>query len=111
MNKKGQALVEFVLLIPIIIMILFVIIDFSNIYYSKNHLEGVLSDTIKYVENGKTISEIKNNIGSDYSLDIKISNGYATITLEKSVKLITPAAETLFNNPYVVTSSRTIIYE
>ena len=38
-NKKGQALVEFVVIMPIFIMLLISIIDLGNIIYKKYHLE------------------------------------------------------------------------
>ena len=40
MNRKGQALVEFVLILPIFIMILFSIVDFGMIFNKKNELEN-----------------------------------------------------------------------
>ena len=64
-NKKGQALVEFVLILPILLLFLFVIIDFANIYYSKNHLEGVVSDVVTFVENGKTTDEIYSSLDDE----------------------------------------------
>lgn len=44
MNKKGQALIEFVLILPIFLMILFVIVDFGNLLYSKNKLQNQSTD-------------------------------------------------------------------
>ena len=68
-NSKGQALVEFVIILPIILMILFIIIDFSNIFYQKNHLESTLNDVVEYKENGKSNSYIKDKI-NDSSISI-----------------------------------------
>ena len=34
-NKKGQALAEFIILVPVLFMILFSILDFGQIYYQK----------------------------------------------------------------------------
>ncbi len=110
-KNNGQALVEFVLIIPIIIMILFVVIDFSFVFYNKNHLEGVLDDVVSYVEKGKTTDEIKSVLGNDYDYSIKINDGFATVEIKKDVNLITPFANTFFDNPYHLSSSRVIIYE
>ena len=41
MNRKGQALVEFVLILPLFIMLLFAIIDFGNILNQKSKLENM----------------------------------------------------------------------
>ena len=66
MNKSGQALVEFVIILPIIMMIIFVIIDFSNVFYQKNHLESITNDIVTFKENNYYIThriiEIKNNL-------------------------------------------------
>ena len=110
-NKKGQALVEFVLILPILLLFLFVIIDFANIYYSKNHLEGVISDVVTFVENGKTTDEIYSSLDDEYFLDIKTSDGYVTVKLSKEVDLITPMASIIFGEPYKIYTQRTIIYE
>ena len=34
-NNKGQALVEFVIILPIIIMILFIVIDFAFVFIAE----------------------------------------------------------------------------
>ena len=59
MNRKGQALVEFVLILPILIFILFAIIDFGNIFSTKNTLENNSADIIELFNNGSSIDEIK----------------------------------------------------
>ena len=46
MNRKGQTLVEFVIVLPIFLIILFYVIDFGRIIYSKNRLENSLNDII-----------------------------------------------------------------
>ena len=44
MNKKGQALVEFVLILPILIFIVMAFIDIGRLMIMKNHLESVLGN-------------------------------------------------------------------
>ena len=44
-NNKGQALVEFIIIIPVLIFILFALIDFGNIILQKYKLEDSM-DTI-----------------------------------------------------------------
>ena len=38
MNNKGQVLVLFVIILPIIIFILFIVVDIGNIYLKKNEI-------------------------------------------------------------------------
>ena len=56
-NKKGQALVEFVVIMPIFIMLLISIIDLGNIIYKKYHLENDLDYIVDLYRLNK-ISEI-----------------------------------------------------
>ena len=49
-NKKAQALVEFVLILPILIMILFSIIDFGNIFVTKSNLENKINDAYQVLK-------------------------------------------------------------
>lgn len=109
-NKKGQALIEFVLIIPILIMILFAIIDISSILYNKNHLETVLNDTVNQVENGKSFDEI-NTLYKDIDISYKYQDNMIYIKLSKSIKLITPLSSTILENPYIIETERVVYYE
>ena len=46
-NNKGQALIEFVLILPIFIFLIFLSVDIGRILYAKNHLETKLNDAIE----------------------------------------------------------------
>ena len=58
MNKKGQALVEFVLILPVFLMILFAVVDFGNLLYRKNQLENVSTDIVRLIRNGTEVTDI-----------------------------------------------------
>ena len=63
MNKKGQVLVSFVLLIPLLLVFLLFVIDISNMHIAKTKVDGILIFSIQeYLEKSKTIEEIKNDI-------------------------------------------------
>ena len=52
MNKKGQALVEFIIILPVIIFIIMLLVDFMTIFSYKNKLESNMNNvTILYKEN------------------------------------------------------------
>lgn len=111
-NNKAQALVEFVLLLPVIIMILFIVIDFASVFYKKNHLEGILDDVVVMVKNGLTKEEIVKSI-DDHSIyyTIKTDGNTATITLEQKIDFITPFSGSIFNNNFKINTKRVILYE
>ena len=112
LKNKGQALVEFVIILPIVLMVIFVIIDFSNIFYQKNYLEGITNDIVNLKENGKSDSYIENVINDK---DIKVSylpsNDTLKVATSKKVKLITPFSSLFFDNPFVIKTERMILYE
>ena len=64
MNKKGQALVEFLLVLPILIFILLLVVDFGRLMVMRNHLESVLisvdKNTLQSAFNMKVDEYFKN---------------------------------------------------
>lgn len=111
-NNKGQALVEFVILLPIIILILFIIIDFANVFYNKNHLESTIDDISIMITNGLTKEEIDNHIDNkNINYEVSIKDGYATITVEEKISFITPFSNYIFKDDYKIKTKKVIIYE
>lgn len=108
-NKRGQALVEFVIILPIFILLVLGCIDIGRIMYTKMNLEEQMSDVVDYYKNGKTIEEIKNKIDDD--IDIKRDNEYTTILLTKKIDIITPGLQFVFDNPYLIKIERSILNE
>lgn len=107
MNRKGQALVEFVLILPIFIMILFVIVDFGMIFSKKNELENISVDIVNMLNSNMGVEEIKN----EYSyVDIEISSidKYTDIVISKDVNILTPGLNRVLGDPYVVKVERKI---
>ena len=70
-NKKGQALIEFVIILPVMLLLVFCLIDFGMVIYEKNNLENIVSDAANLYEDGKQIDDIKKIIGDNKNLDIK----------------------------------------
>ncbi len=110
-KNKGQALVEFVIILPIILMIIFVVIDFSNVFYQKNHLENEINEVVTYKEAKKDNTFIKNKLDKEIRVSYQTKGNMLQITLKKKVKLITPLAGVVFKNPFEIQTERTIINE
>lgn len=107
MNNKGQALVEFVLILPIFIFLLLVVIDFGIIFNEKNKLENNSLDVINLYKNGETIEEIK-AIYKNNEIEVFEIEGYDRITIKAKIKLITPGLGRIFGNPYIIKVERNI---
>ncbi len=72
MNKKGQVLVAFVLLIPIIIMFLGLIVDVGTNLNERKRIDDTLTNIMSYsLKNKETITEelIKENIKENLDYD------------------------------------------
>ena len=110
MNRKGQALVEFVLILPFFIFLLFAVYDFGMIFNTKNKLENDSTDIALLYKSGKSLDEIK-NIYTDISIDVTRDNGYDNVLVKDNVKLITPGLNRVLGNPYQVEVKRYIPYE
>lgn len=109
MNNKGQALIEFVLILPVLIFILFAVIDFGIIFYSKSNLENDSADIVNLFKNDTPIEEIR-NIYSDNSISISNDGEYYKITVTSSVNLITPGFNRIFGDPYLINVERVVPY-
>lgn len=112
-NCHGQALVEFVILLPIFIFMLFAIIDFGKILLTQNNLESKMDDVITLYENSKNTEEIveKLNLTNDkISLEKQNENEYVNFTLKKEVEIITPGLNLVFGSPYQASAKR-VIYD
>ena len=107
MNKKGQALVEFVLILPVFILILFAIVDFGTILSKKNELENDSIDIVLLINNGTNIDEIKSKY-SDLDIDLKDVDKYTEIKITKSINIITPGLNLILGNPYKIIVERVI---
>ena len=109
MNRKGQALVEFVIILPIFILLVLGCIDIGRIIYTKMNLEEQMSDVVDYYKRGKTVEEINEKI--DNEVNIKIDTEYTTILLTKKIDIITPGLQLIFDNPYSIVVERSILNE
>ena len=112
MNKKGQALVEFVIVLPILILLIFAMFDIGKIIMTKNHLENKMTECIDLASSGESIDSINNYLAKDkgYNLSFSIIDGETRMYhLEASIKLITPGMKRILSNPYKITLERRVI--
>ena len=88
MNRKGQSLIIFVLLLPVILLFVIYVIIASNSYLERNRLSLNIKDNLKIIVNKdiKDINKIKDIIKED-DLDVlvNINNDDINITV-KSLK-------------------------
>lgn len=107
MNRRGQALVEFVLILPIFILILFAVVDFGTILNKKSHLENISVDIITMLANGENIDDIKVKY-PQLSISKEEDEKYTQVFISENINIITPGLNLIFGNPYKVTIERTV---
>lgn len=98
MNNKGQTLVVFILLIPLMVLLLSFVINQGYVYIAKRELESNIKESINMrfsldesldIE-GKIRSYFIKNVDDIKSLDIKISPNYIKVTVTIAVKAQLP---------------------
>lgn len=108
MNKKGQALVEFIVILPVIIYIIMAIIDFMIIFSNKNKLESNMNEVVSLYKDNN-IEEIKKYTNNNF--EYKIDDKYTKLTIKENYKTITPGLSLILGNPYEIKCERVIINE
>lgn len=105
LDKKGQALVEFIIILPVIIFLVFGLIDFGKIIYIKNELRVLLPDVEEMYKNESLESEIKAMVeknNKDNLVDIKANDEYITFKVSRNLKIVTPGLNKIIGNPYKI---------
>ena len=115
MNKKGQALVEFVIILPVLVLLFFGAVDFGRIIIRKNELENLTGDVINLYKDGKSREDIdkllkENDTSNNFELAIKDDN-MIEFKLTSEIKIITPGLNKILGDNYEVSTKRVIYNE
>ena len=110
MNKKGQALVEFVLILPVVLILIFSSIDIFHLIMEKNDLDSTLNDEVElYINEKIDIDTLKKDLVK-YDVKTKNKDNYLTIVIKKEVKWISPITNTFLKH-FTITSKKVIYSE
>lgn len=107
-NNKGQALVEFIIVLPILLLIVMAIVDFGNIFTKKYSLENdldIISDMYNSQEYDSISSYAKNN---GINVNYEKEDSFITISLSKNVKINTPILNNILGKNYELVARKTI---
>lgn len=108
MNRRGQALVEFVLILPIFLLILFTIVDFGNLLAKKNQLETESTDIVLLLRNGKSTEEVAKSYSKIKIEESVFEEKYNKIKISENITLINPFLYKILGNPCVVEVERIV---
>lgn len=107
-DNKGQALVEFVIILPILLIIIMAIVDFGNIFIKKYSLENDI-DIISnmYIENKK--EEILDYIKEkNININYKEEDDFIIIEINKEININTPILNNVLGKNYKISTSKAI---
>lgn len=89
-DQKGQALVEFILILPVLLLLFVGLFDIGNVFYQKYQLMNDLEVVTDLYQNEK-IDEYLNYVNRKHLvLDVQKKNQFTTVILSKSISIKTP---------------------
>lgn len=112
-NKKGQALVEFIIILPIFIFMVLAIIDVGKMLYSKNQMQNNLNEVVSMYKDGKKLAEMERFVKEiDRDMELSISNDsnkYIEISISKKPEITTPGLNLILKKDII--AKRVINYD
>lgn len=120
-EKRGQAAVEFALLLPVLLLILFGTIEFGRLFAASLVLGNAARDGARLAAVGADDGEVVDSVlaaclslGEDAREQIEVdiepadgereSGGTVTVALRYSLPLVTPVLSDLVPNPFPLTA-------
>jgi hypothetical protein len=123
-RESGQALVEFALILPILIVLIFGAIEVGRICYVQITINNAARAGVRVASIGGTDTAITNavdeNIIFDTSVhtvdispssDLRSSGEEVTVDVSYPITLLFPLIDTFFPNPYIVNAAYTMRLE
>ena len=114
MNKRrGQALVEFIIIFPVLLILVFAIVNYGIIIYNKNVLEGKLTEVTTMYNSLETTNYIRAELKKDNIIltVTNMDNKYIELKITKKIKLIAPTMNSIIDNPFSIEASRVVKHE
>ncbi len=108
MNKKGQALVEFILILPVLLLIAMAMIDVGNIFLKKYDLNKDLETVTELYKSNDTKKLGVYLANEDLTLEDESKNGMITLTLKKNVEISAPGLTNILGKNYEIKTTKTI---
>lgn len=109
MNRRGQALVEFVLVLPVLLIIVVSLIDVGSIFIKKYELSKDLEIISNYYENDKTQELYAYAAMEEVDFSIEEKGNITVLNLKKKVKINAPILSNIIGRNYTIEADKPII--
>lgn len=111
---KGQALIEFVLILPILVLFLFAIVDFGRLFYEKIQLEdrvAICLDVLrKKGDYEEALMVLNRGQKEEATLNIEHYEAYMVVKVESKFSFLTPGLGKVLGDSYQIKIERTVPY-
>ncbi|WP_102027450.1 TadE/TadG family type IV pilus assembly protein [Salirhabdus sp. Marseille-P4669] len=114
-SERGQAIVELALALPILLLLVFGMIDFGRIFHTYLTLEHASREAARVASVGGDNNTVLQNVYlvanalDKERLEIQITpeadrdrGSYVTVTAIYPIEMITPFLEKLVNQPFII---------
>lgn len=103
-SRKGQALVEFVIILPVLLLIIISMVDFGNLLFQKYQLEK----NLEYVSDLYLANDTNALEQEKQKLNIKTeeTESYVKLTIQKEANLASPILRRVLGEHYQIETSR-----
>jgi len=108
MNKKGQALVEFILILPVILMVFMALIDIGSIFIQKIDLNNSMNTVSDLYKNGDKKELMAYVAKENLKYDESVTNDMVTLTLKKNIDVSAPILSNVLGKKYTIDTSKVI---
>lgn len=108
MKEKGQALVEFILILPVILLIFMALIDVGNIFIQKINLNDAMQTVSDLYQNGEKKELLAYVANENLVYDEKLNNDMAELILKKDIKISAPGLSNVLGKNYTIEATKTI---
>ena len=87
-RRSGGAVLETVLVLPVLLYLAFGIVEFGYYFYVKHSLEGAARDGCRaFIASGATLTDVTNSVNAAMSAANLSSSGYTTVTQDGATTL------------------------
>ncbi len=108
MNNRGQALVEFILILPVILITIVVLTDLGSIFVQKINLNNSMTTVVELYQNNKKEEMLAYVAKENLKYEEKEINDMVELTLKKDIKVSAPILNNVLGKTYVAETSQTI---
>lgn len=108
MNKKGQALIEFILILPFLLLIIMALIDIGNIFLKQYEINQDVQTVANLYENGENKKMALYIAKENLLYEEDINGNMTTITVNKDIEITTPILSNVLGKQYKIKASKTV---